>query len=37
MIDANDKVVSVYGNESMGRYLEFKDVRTGSRHAAAKV
>jgi len=28
-IDANDDVVSVYGNESMGRYLEFKDVRTG--------
>ena len=28
-IDANDEVVSIYGNESMGRYVEFKDVRTG--------
>ena len=28
-IDANDEVVSIYGNESMGRYLEFKDARTG--------
>jgi len=28
-IDANGEVVSIYGNESMGRYLEFKDVRTG--------
>ena len=28
-IDANDEVVSIYGNESMGQYLEFKDVRTG--------
>ena len=28
-IDANDEVVSIYGKESMGWYLEFKDVRTG--------
>jgi len=28
-IDANDEVVSIYGNESMGRYLEFKDAKTG--------
>jgi hypothetical protein len=28
-VDANDEVVSIYGNESMGRYLEFKDVQTG--------
>ena len=28
-IDANDEVVSIYGNESMGRYVEFKDTRTG--------
>jgi len=28
-LDANREVVSVYGNEAMGRYLEFKDVKTG--------
>jgi hypothetical protein len=28
-LDANLKVVVVWGNESMGRYLEFKDVTTG--------
>jgi hypothetical protein len=28
-LDANFEVVEVWGRESMGRYLEFKDVRTG--------
>ena len=28
-LDANHDVVSVYGNEAMGRYFEIKDARTG--------
>ena len=28
-LDANHDVVSLYGNESMGRYLEIKDAGTG--------
>jgi hypothetical protein len=28
-LDANFKVVTVWGNETMGRYLEIKDVTTG--------
>ena len=28
-LDANFEVVTVWGNETMGRYLEFKDVTTG--------
>lgn len=28
-LDANLEVVTVWGNETMGRYLEFKDARTG--------
>ena len=29
ILDANFEVVMVWGNESLGRYLEFKDVTTG--------
>lgn len=29
-LDANAEVVSVYGNESMGRYFEVKDAKTGT-------
>jgi hypothetical protein len=28
-LDANRDIVSVYGNESMGRYFEIKDAKTG--------
>lgn len=29
-LDANSEVVTIYGNESMGRYFEIKDAKTGA-------
>jgi hypothetical protein len=28
-LDVNGEVMTVYGNETLGRYLEYKDIDTG--------